>query len=59
MPSNLNIEKLIETLEHETSILLNWFQINEMKSNNDKNHLLIVNNFGNVINVGHKVGTLC
>ena len=36
-----SLEQLIETLEHDTSILINWFEINEMKSNNDKCHLLI------------------
>ena len=29
-----SIEKLIESLEHDSTILLNWFQVNEMKSNN-------------------------
>ena len=38
-----SIEKLIEPLEHDTTILLNWFQVNEMKSNNDKCHLIIIN----------------
>ena len=31
-----SIEKLIESLEHDTTLLLNWFQANEMKPNNDK-----------------------
>ena len=31
-----DIDKLIETLEHETNILLTWFKQNQMKSNNDK-----------------------
>ena len=52
-----SIEKLIETLEKDTAILLKWFQINEMKSNNDKSHLLIANNFGNKINVVNNVIT--
>ena len=52
-----SIEKLIETLEKDTAILLKWFEINEMKSNNDKSHLLIVNNFGNKINVANNVIT--
>ena len=36
-----NLEKLLETLLNETSILLEWFRINEMKSNTDKCHLLV------------------
>ena len=47
-----NIDKLIETLENETCILLNWFNINEMKSNNDKCHLIILNNEDNIIKIG-------
>ena len=31
-----NILNLLKCLEIETSIVLNWFKINEMKSNNDK-----------------------
>ena len=38
-----DIDKLIETLEHDTNILLTWFRQNQMKSNNDKCHLLIIN----------------
>ena len=49
-----SIEKLIETLENETGILLNWFEINEMKSNNDKSHLLIINNNDLTINIGNE-----
>ena len=30
------IDILIETLQHDTNILLKWFQQNEMKSNTDK-----------------------
>ena len=47
-----SIEKLIEPLEHDTTILLNWFQVNEMKSNNDKCHLIIINHENNVISIG-------
>ena len=38
-----SIEKLIESLENDTTLLLNWFQANEMKPNNDKCLLLIIN----------------
>ena len=47
-----NIDKLIKTLENETCILLNWFNINEMKPNNDKCHLIILNNEDNIIKIG-------
>ena len=39
-----SVEKLLETLERETNILLDWFKCNEMKSNTDKCHLIIINN---------------
>ena len=39
-----SVEKLLETLERETNILIEWFKVNEMKSNSDKCHLIIVNN---------------
>ena len=44
-----DIDKLIETLEHDTNILLTWFKQNQMKSNNDKCHLMIINNEDNTI----------
>ena len=46
MPQD-SVEKLLETLERETNILLDWFKFNEMKSNTDKCHLIIVNNQDN------------
>ena len=52
-----SIEKLVETLERDTNILLDWFKINEMKSNTDKCHLMIVNSQGNKINIGNEVIT--
>ena len=45
-----NINNLIESLENDTNILLAWFKMNEMKSNNDKCHLLIINNDSSIIN---------
>ena len=38
-----NKEDLLETLENETSVILNWFRVNEMKSNDDKCHLIVCN----------------
>ena len=49
MHSNLIFDKLIETLEHDTNIILTWFKQNQMKSNNDKSHLIIINNENNII----------
>ena len=44
-------------LERETNILLDWFKWNEMKSNTDKCHLIIVNNQDNDIIIGNDVIT--
>ena len=50
-----SIEKLIESLEHDTTLLLNWLQANEMKPNNDKCQLIIINPENNVISIGDEV----
>ena len=47
-------EKLLEILEKDTNILIKWFEINEMKSNRDKSHLLIVNGQEENITLGNK-----
>ena len=52
-----SVEKLLETLERETNILLEWFKVNEMKSNTDKCHLIIVNNQVNNIKIGNDIIT--
>ena len=39
------------TLERETNILLEWFKVNEMKSNTDKCHLIVGNNQDNNIKI--------
>ena len=39
-----NILNLLKCLETETSTVLNWFKINEMKSNSDKCHLIVAEN---------------
>ena len=41
--SEENIESLLKTLQDETSIVLKWFNINEMKSNDGKCHLIVAN----------------
>ena len=47
-----NINNLIESLEKDTKILLTWFKMNDMKSNNNKCHLLIINNDSSIIKIG-------
>ena len=37
-----NVPNLLDILENETTALLEWFKANEMKSNEDKCHLLII-----------------
>ena len=49
-----NIESLIKTLQEETSIVLKWFNINEMKSNDDKCHLIIANQDNISITLGNE-----
>ena len=34
--SEENVESLLKTLQEETSTILKWFAVNEMKSNDDK-----------------------
>ena len=51
------MEKLLETLERETNILLEWFKCNEMKYNTVKFHLIIVNNQYNDIKIGNDIIT--
>ena len=40
-------------MEDETSTVINWFHINEMKSNNDKCHLMVTNNDNVTITIGN------
>ena len=51
------MENLLETLERVTNILLEWFNINEMKFNTDKCHLIKVNNQDNNIKTGNDIIT--
>ena len=50
-----NIYDLLNTLERETSVILNWFCTNEMKSNEDKCHLLIANQDNISVTLGNEV----
>ena len=38
-----NITKLLHLLETVTSVVLNWFRINEMNANADKCHIIVAN----------------
>ena len=38
-----NIQNLLQTLENETNLILDWFPTNEMKPNDDKCHLIVCN----------------
>ena len=49
-----NIRNLLNTLEIETSVLLKWFDFNEMKSNVDKCHLIVVNKNEVSVNLGNE-----
>ena len=46
-----NVESLLKLLEIETSAVLSWFKMNEMKSNDDKCHLMVPN--ANITYVSH------
>ena len=50
-----DFKTLINTLENDTSIMMEWFKINEMKSNSDKCHLIIANNTDVCVNIGNDV----
>ena len=39
--TNDTMDKLLETLKCDTTILQNWFRMNEMKANEDKYHLIV------------------
>ena len=43
---------LLETLEMETNVLLYWFRVNEMKPNEDKCNLLVINHENVSVNLG-------
>ena len=38
---NSNLESLIQKLEHDSILAIEWFESNYMKLNNDKCHLLL------------------
>ena len=50
--SEENIEFLLKTLQEDTLIVLKWFNVNEMKSNDDKCHLIVAKQDNISINLG-------
>ena len=52
---NDNLEDLIETLERETTTILDWFRTNEMKPNDDKCHLIVCNNENLQAKLGNEI----
>ena len=59
MTTHYTVEKnntlLLKALEEETNEIFKWFDLNEMKSNEDKCHLLIANNDNGTITLGNEV----
>ena len=53
------IENLLSTLEDETSVILDWFRINEMKSNDDKCNLIVAKNENLSIKLGNELIESC
>ena len=49
-----NIDDLLKTLEKETTVIFNWFKINEMKSNDDKCHVIVCNQENVSVTLGNK-----
>ena len=49
-----NVDELLKTLEVETTEILNWFKVNEMKSNDDKCNLFVPNKENVVVNIGNE-----
>ena len=47
------VEEMIKILETETTIVLNWF--NEMKSNDDKCHLIVANIDNIAVSLGNEI----
>ena len=49
------VDEMLNTLETETNTVLNWFKLNEMKSNDDKCHLIVVNNDNASVCLGSEI----
>ena len=49
-----SITSLLETLEVETNVLLDWLRTNEMRQNEDKSHLLVINQENVSVTLGNE-----
>ena len=49
-----DIGGLLNAFENETSLILNWFRMNEMKPNDDKCHLIVTNHVGDSVTLGNE-----
>ena len=47
--------EMLKILETETTIVVNWFRINEMKSNDGKCHLIVVNHDNCYVTLGNEI----
>ena len=56
---NNTMEGLLKSLDNETSIILKWFHVNEMKSNEDKCHLFVVNTEEASVTIGNENLSAC
>ena len=52
---NKDFTSLMNTLVDNTSIMLEWFKLNEMKSNTDKCQLIVANNAITQVNIGNDI----
>ena len=50
-----NLDELLKNLENETNVVLKWFKFNEMKSNEDKCHLIVSNELNVSVRLGQEV----
>ena len=50
-----NVNELLKLFEKETNVILNWFKVNEMKSNDDKCHLIVPNSSGTSVKLGREI----
>ena len=50
----IETEDLVKTLEKQTSLILDCFRINEMKSNDDKCHLIVCNRDNVTVTLGNE-----
>ena len=52
--TDTHLDDLLNLLVNETSIVINWFKINEMKANNDKCHLIVPNHTDVSVTLGNE-----